>query len=119
MLKSSAASASVRFPWRRSASTRMNTAPRGRWTRARAWRVGTMDPRSNQRRMPMRRNTAEVLAGCAALSLSGRGELLLERLPDDGVGNHRQDEAQDKIHCWTLFGPIRVTLKPVEEGGEI
>src|SRR5664280_1166535 len=44
MPKSSAASASTRFPWRRSAYTRMNIAPLGRWTWA--CRVGATDQTS-------------------------------------------------------------------------
>ena len=49
--ESSAASPSIRFPWRRSASTRINTAPRGPWTRARARRVGATDHRSSNPKM--------------------------------------------------------------------
>jgi hypothetical protein len=45
-------------------------------------------------------------------------ELLLERFPDHGIGNERQDKAQDEMHGGTLFGPVIVAPEPVEEGGD-
>jgi hypothetical protein len=63
------------------------------------------------------RHLGAVQAGTESRSGAHR-ELLLERLPNQGIGNDRQKQAQDKMHRWPLFGPILVALKPVEESGE-